>query len=112
MLMDKVVDYKNKCVAYLNSDGVYVWGEVFPNYKVQCLGYSYLPNTDKFNGKEFVFWVDFKALTPEQKHQVMQILSDKSGVAQIDVHRNILKNGLPLREKYVFAYDTIKEDAP
>jgi hypothetical protein len=86
-----------------------VWGEVFPNHEVPCLGYSYLPNEEKFNGKEFVFWVDFKVLAPEQKQQVIQMLSVKSGVAPVQIHKIILKDGLPLREKYVFAYDKIKE---
>ena len=91
--------YKNW--AYLNGEGKMTWGNVFPDGEVPVQSIIAHPATligiDKI---ERVFLVDWKALTLQQQEAILDKLYKKSKAAKEVILKDILKIGLPLREKY------------
>jgi len=52
------------------------------------------------DGVERVFLVDWKELTAEQQKSILERINRLSGASKDVILREILKVGLPLREKY------------
>lgn len=87
--------------AYLNDEGKRMWGEIFPDGEVPVR--SILTQQAKLEGikeLERTFLVDWVALTENQKDAILSRLSQKSGASKETILKDILKIGLPLREKY------------
>ena len=92
---------KYKTWASLNSEGKAVWGDVFPEGEVPVQ--SIIAQAATLEGiaeNEKVFLVDWKELTAQQQDAVLEKLSKRSGAAKDVILKDILKIGLPLREKY------------
>ncbi len=92
---------KYRTWAYLNDEGKAVWGDVFPDGEVPVQSIiaqsATLEGVDK---AERVFLVDWKELTAQQQDAVLEKLSKRSGARKDVILRDVLKIGLPLREKY------------
>ncbi len=93
---------KYRTWAFLNAEGKKVWGEVFPDGEVPIQ--SIIAQTATLEGiekVERVFLVDWKELTAEQQKGILERISRQSGAGKDVILREILKVGLPLREKYI-----------
>ena len=92
---------KYRTWAYLNAEGKAIWGDVFPDGEVPVQSiiaqHATLEGVDK---TERVLLVDWKELTVQQQDAVLDKLSKRSGASKNVVLKDILKVGLPLREKY------------
>jgi hypothetical protein len=92
---------KYKTWACLNAEGKAVWGDVFPDGEVPVQSiisqHATLEGVDK---TERVFIVDWKELTTQQQDAVLEKLSKRSGASKNVILKDVLKIGLPLREKY------------
>jgi hypothetical protein len=87
--------------AYLNAEGKTVWGDVFPDGEVPIQSIISLPATlQGIDRAQRIFIVDWKELTTQQQDTVLDKLSQKSGASKTVILKDILKIGLPLREKY------------
>ena len=87
--------------AYLNAEGKAVWGDAFPEGEVPVQSIiaksATLEGIDK---AERVFLVDWKELTALQQDAILEKLSKRSGAGKELILKDVLKVGLPLREKY------------
>jgi hypothetical protein len=85
----------------LNAEGKALWGNIFPDGEVPVQSIiaqsATLEGIDK---PERVFLVDWKELTAEQQDAVLEKLSKRSGASKPAILKDVLKIGLPLREKY------------
>lgn len=92
---------KYRTWAYLNAEGKAVWGDIFPDGEVPVQSIiaknATLEGIDK---PERVFLVDWKELTVQQQDAVLEKLSKRSGARKDVILKDVLKIGLPLREKY------------
>jgi len=92
---------KYRTWAYLNAEGKAVWGDVFPDGEVPVQSiiaqHAALEGIDK---TERVFLLDWKELTAQQQDAVLEKLSKRSGARKEVILKDVLKVGLPLREKY------------
>jgi len=87
--------------AYLNAEGKAVWGDVFQEGEVPVHSIIAQPATlEGINKTERVFLVDWKELTALQQDSVLEKLSKRSGASKDVILKDVLKVGLPLREKY------------
>ncbi len=87
--------------AYLNSEGRQVWGDVFPDGKVPIQSIISLPaSLEGIDAVQSIYLVDWKELTSQQQEAVLDKLSKKSGASKTQLLKDILKVGLPLRERY------------
>ena len=87
--------------AYLNAEGKAVWGDVFPDGEVPVQSIIAQPATlEGIDKTERVFLVDWKELTAQQQNAVLEKLSKRSGARKDVILKDVLKIGLPLREKY------------
>ena len=92
---------KYRTWAYLNAEGKAVWGDVFPDGEVPVQSIIAQPATlEGIDKTERVFLVDWKELTAQQQNAVLEKLSKRSGARKDVILKDILKIGLPLREKY------------
>jgi hypothetical protein len=85
----------------LNAEGKAVWGDVFPDGEVPVQ--SIIAQAATLEGiaeTERVFLVDWTELTAQQQDAVLEKLNKRSGAAKDVILKDILKIGLPLREKY------------
>jgi hypothetical protein len=92
---------KYKTWASLNAEGKAIWGDVFPDGEVPVQ--SIIAQAATLEGiakTERVFLVDWKELNARQQDGVLEKLSKRSGAAKDVILKDILKIGLPLREKY------------
>ncbi|MBC7120328.1 MAG: hypothetical protein H5T33_01920 [Candidatus Methanosuratus sp.] len=92
---------KYKTWASLNAEGQAAWGHVFPDGEVPVQ--SIIAQAATLEGiaeTERVFLVDWRALTEQQQNEVLEKLSKRSSAAKDAILKDILKIGLPLREKY------------
>ena len=100
---------KYKTWASLNAEGKKVWGDVFPDGEVPVQSIisqsATLEGIDKI---ERVFLVDWKELTPQQQEAVLEKLSKRSGASKNIILKDVLKIGLPLREKYTDSCGTTR----
>ena len=87
--------------AFLNAEGKAVWGDVFPDGEVPVQSIIAQPATlEGIDKTERVFLVDWKELTAQQQDAVLEKLSKRSGARKDVILKDVLKVGLPLREKY------------
>ena len=92
---------KYKTWASLNAEGKKVWGGVFPDGEVPVQSIIAQPATlEGIDKTERVFLVDWKELTSQQQDAVLEKLSKRSGASKDVILKDVLKIGLPLREKY------------
>ena len=95
--------------ASLNGEGKAVWGDVFPEGEVPVQSIiaqsATLEGIDK---TERVFLVDWKELTAQQQDAVLEKLSKRSGASKTVILKDVLKIGLPLREKYTDSCGTTR----
>lgn len=85
----------------MNAEGKAVWGDVFPDGEVPVQSIIAQPATlEGIDKTERVFLVDWKELTSQQQDAVLEKLSKRSGASKEVILKDVLKIGLPLREKY------------
>ena len=85
----------------LNADGKEAWGGIFAGGQVPVL--SVLPKPATLEGiaqAECVFMVAWKDLTDLQQDAILEKLSKCFNASKDAVLKEILRLGLPLREKY------------
>jgi hypothetical protein len=86
--------------AYLNADGKLLWGEVFPDGEVPILSITaQAASLTGIAGSERVFLVDWTAITSQQQDAILEKLGKRTGGSKDFIIKNILKVGLPLRER-------------
>jgi hypothetical protein len=93
----------------LNADGKAVWGDVFPNGEVPVQ--SIIAQSATLEGVETterVFLVDWNELTGKQQDAILEKLSKRRGVAREVILKDVLRIGLPLREKYTDSCGTTR----
>jgi hypothetical protein len=93
----------------LNADGKAVWGDVFPNGEVPVQ--SIITQSATLEGVETterVFLVDWNELTGKQQDAILEKLSKRRGVAREVILKDVLRIGLPLREKYTDSCGTTR----
>ena len=83
----------------LNEEGKRVWGTIFPDGKVPVCSQFQKANLDG-SGSERVVLVQWAALSQEQKDAVLAKISERSGASKEAILKDILRIGLPLRERY------------
>jgi hypothetical protein len=87
--------------ANLNAEGKKTWGDIFPDGIIPIQ--SIIPLQATIEGVDKpgrVFLVDWKELTTQQQGQLLNKICKLSGAPKEVILRDILKIGLPLREKY------------
>ena len=85
----------------LNDEGMKVWGDVFPDGKVPVRSLNFHDAAlEGFGGKERVILVSWNGLSRVQKNGVLAKIGERSGASKEAVLKDILKIGLPLRERY------------
>lgn len=92
---------KYKTWANLNAEGKKAWGDIFPDGIIPIQ--SIIPREATLEGVDNpgrVFIVDWKELTAQQQEQILGKLCKLSGATKETILKDILKIGLPLREKY------------
>ena len=85
--------------AYLNEDGMKLFGEVFPDKTVPVL--SMICKTGSVGEPENIvdfFTVQWDELTEDQRDSILSILSKKFGVKKYEIKGQIEEIGLPLRK--------------
>jgi hypothetical protein len=93
----------------LNAEGKAVWGDVFPNGEVPVQ--SIITQSATLEGVETterVFLVDWNELTGKQQDAILEKLSKRRGVAREVILKDVLRIGLPLREKYTDSCGTTR----
>jgi hypothetical protein len=93
----------------LNAEGKAVWGDVFPNGEVPVQ--SIIAQSATLEGVETterVFLVDWNELTGKQQDAILEKLSKRRGVAREVILKDVLRIGLPLREKYTDSCGTTR----
>jgi len=84
----------------LNVEGKAFFGDIFPDGEVPIQ--SIMPQHAKLDGVDEidkVFLVDWKELSVQQQDALLGKISKKFGASKEAILRDILKVGLPLREK-------------
>lgn len=84
----------------LNDAGMRVWGDVFPDGKIPVCSITFQEAKLEGGGGEQVILVNWAALSPIQKDGVLAKISERSGAPKDAILKDILKIGLPLRERY------------
>jgi hypothetical protein len=93
----------------LNAEGKAVLGDVFPDGEVPIQSVIPQPaNLEGVDGIEKVFLVDWKELTAQQQEAILENISKKFGASKEAILKDILKVGLPLREKLTEGGGTIR----
>ena len=89
---------KFKHWAYLNDEGMDLFGQVFPDNTVPVLSMIWKTGSlgDPENIEDY-FTVQWDELTEEQRDLILEILSKKFCVNKNDIKGQIEKIGLPLR---------------
>ena len=100
---------KYKTWTSLNAEGKAVWGDVFPDGEVPVQSIiSQSATLEGIDQTERVFLVDWKELTAQQQDAVLEKLSKRSGASKEVILKDVLKSGLPLREKYTDSCGTTR----
>jgi predicted Fe-S protein YdhL (DUF1289 family) len=85
----------------LNDAGMRVWGDVFPDGKVPVCSLDFQEaNLEGAGRSERVILVNWAALSSMQRDAVLAKISERSGAPKEAILKDILKVGLPLRERY------------
>ncbi len=100
---------KYRTWAYLNAEGKAFLGDVFPDGEVPIQSIIPQPaNLEGVDGIEKVFLIDWKELTAQQQDAVLEKISKRFGASKEVILKDILKVGLPLREKFTEGGGTIR----
>ena len=87
--------------AYLNAEGKAVWGDVFVEGEVPIQSIiAQSANLEGIDKTERVFLVAWKELTAQQQDAILNEISWRNGASKDVILKDILKIGLPLRQKY------------
>jgi hypothetical protein len=87
--------------AYLNTEGKKLWGDVFPDGEVPIQSMiAQTATLEGVDGIERVFLLDWKELSAEQQKAILEKISKLSGASKDTIFKQVLKAGLPLRERY------------
>ena len=84
--------------AYLNEEGMKLFGEVFPNKTVPVV--SMISTAGKLGSPDNIeeyFKVQWDELTDEQHDGILTILSDRFNVTKSQIKGQIAEIGMPLR---------------
>jgi hypothetical protein len=85
----------------LNAEGKAIWGNVFADGEVPIQSMIAQSATlEGINNSERVFLVDWKELTVQQQDAILGKISKICGASKSVIVKDVLKVGLPLREKY------------
>lgn len=90
---------KYRTWACLNAEGKAVLGDVFPDGEVPIQSIIPQPANLGIDGVEKVFLIDWKELTAQQQDAILEKISKRFGASKEVILKDILKVGLPLREK-------------
>ena len=91
--------------VWLNEEGKKLYGEVFPTGEVPVL--SMISTLAGIAGQaERVFLIFHEELTDEQIDKMLTLLSEKFQAPKHVIKKEMLKNRIPLREKYVSSSGT------
>jgi len=89
----------------LNEEGKKLYGEIFPTGEIPVL--SMLPTVAGIAGQaERVFLIYHEEMSNEQIDQMLTLLSRKFGADKELIRHEMLKNRIPIREKYVSSSGT------
>ena len=93
--------------ARLNVEGKRVWGDVFPNgiVPVQSIATQHA-KLEGIKDAESVFTMNWKELSTEQQLDILEKLTEQTGVTKEAILKDILKVGLPLRRRYTVSCGT------
>lgn len=87
--------------VYLNSEGKTVWGDVFPDGEIPIQSIIAQPATlEGIEKTERVFLVNWKELSTKQQEAILEKLSKLTGASKDVILKDVLKVGLPLRERF------------
>ena len=90
---------------FLNEEGKKLYGDIFPDGQIPVL--SMIPTLGGIDGNpERVYLIFHEELSNEQIDQVLTLLSRKFGADKELIRHEMLKNRIPLREKYVSSSST------
>jgi len=89
---------KVKHWAYLNEEGMKIFGAVFPDGKVPVLSMLWQVATLPIGDKE-IFKVYLGELTDEQNETLFEILVEKFKAPREDIEKQIKEYGFPLRRE-------------
>jgi hypothetical protein len=85
---------------FLNEEGKKVWGDVFPDGKVPVCSDFALTKLEGKANPERVVLVSWNSLMSQQKNAILTKISKATGAQEGVILEDILKIGLPLRERY------------
>jgi hypothetical protein len=92
---------KYRTWAYLNGEGKQTWGDIFSDGEVPIQSIIAQPaSLEGIDRAERVFLVDWKELTKQQQDAILDKISKRSGAGKDAILKDVLRIGLPLREKY------------
>jgi hypothetical protein len=90
---------------FLNEEGKKLYGKIFPDGEIPVL--SMIPTLGGIEGNaERLYLIYHEELSNEQIDQVLTLLSRKFGADKELIRHEMLKNRIPLREKYVSSSGT------
>ena len=89
---------KFKHWAWLNEEGMKIFGAVFPDRKVPVLSMIWQTATLPIGDKD-IFKVYLEELTDEQIETLFEILVEKFKAPREDLEKQIKEYGLPLRRE-------------
>lgn len=96
---------KFKHWIFLNEEGKKLYGKIFPDGEIPVL--SMIPTLGGIEGNaERLYLIYHEELSNEQIDQVLTLLSRKFGADKELIRHEMLKNRIPLREKYVSSSGT------
>jgi len=84
--------------AYLNEEGMKMFGAVFPDRKVPVLSMIWSVATLPIGDQE-IFMVYLEELTDEQIETLFEVLVEKFQAPREDIEKHIKEDGLPLRRE-------------
>lgn len=84
--------------AYLNPEGMEIWGEVFPDRTVPVVSMVARYGPLGSLTPEYYFKVQWDELTEGQKEDILVILAKMFGVTREEIKGQVVKVGLPLRK--------------
>jgi hypothetical protein len=86
--------------AYLNPEGMEIWGDVFPDRTVPVVSMvaGYGPLGSPASPPEYYFKVEWDELTEGQEEEILAILAKMFGVTREEIKGQVAEIGLPLRK--------------
>jgi len=94
-----------KSWAFLNDEGKKLYGAIFPIGSIPIV--SIIPQIANLGGKdEKVYMVLHEEIPDVQIDQLLTLLASKFKASKEDVRAAMLKDRIPIREKYVWGVGT------